>query len=236
MNFVWPSCCVLCQQPSTQLVCKFCTRDTDFFSHTGGPTNLLLRPAIARHLQHRQLCALHACGWYSWPFSTLLKRLKFQHDRRVVPTLADWFCQHHNAATLARPQVLLPVPLAAARYGYRQFNQAGALARALSARTGIPTHAAWARRRGGPAQSSLGKRERAANLRQAFSLRALPPVSQLAIVDDIVTTGSTADQLARQIRRQLPTVSIQLWAIAVTPAPAQQAQLNVSAPTGKLRC
>ncbi|MBD3585728.1 ComF family protein [Salinimonas sp. HHU 13199] len=210
--------CLLCKQFSRQKICIYCKNDTRFISPHSG-TNLLLNPAIARHIRHTHYSALYACGYYEWPFDRMIRALKFNHDLRYASELARWFYEHccENATSL--PQVLLPVPLPANRYWTRQFNQAGELSRQISRLSGIPTYASWAQRHRGAAQHTQNRAQRLINLRHAFKINALPPVERVAIVDDVLTTGCTADALATLIHRQAPHMQIQLWTIAVTPAP-----------------
>ena len=213
--------CLLCRQYSRQKICEHCKNDTRFFSQKND-TNLLLNPAIARHIRHTHYTALFACGYYEWPFDRMIRALKFTHDLRYSSELAKWFYTHccENATSL--PQVLLPVPLPANRYWSRQFNQAGELSRQISRLSGISTYAPWATRSGGKAQHTQNRAQRLINLRHAFDIQALPPVERVAIVDDVITTGCTADALATLIHQQAPRVQIQLWTIAVTSAPGKR--------------
>ncbi len=213
--------CLLCQQFSHQKICVHCKNDTRFFSQYTD-ANLLLNPAVARHIRHTHYSALYACGYFEWPFNHMIRALKFTHDLRYSSELARWFYAHCCKNATSLPQVLLPVPLPANRYWSRQFNQAGELSRQISVLSGIPTYAPWARRRRGAAQHTQNRAQRLINLRHAFTIETLPPVERVAIVDDVITTGCTADALATLIHRQAPHIQIQLWTIAVTPAPGKR--------------
>ncbi|MCD8361707.1 MAG: ComF family protein [Lachnospiraceae bacterium] len=99
-------------------------------------------------------------------------------------------------------QALVPIPLHPSRRRRRGYNQAELLARALSDRCGIPVDAGLLKRtRKTRAQKELSDRERAVNLRGAFSLRkGAVPCKRLILIDDIYTTGSTMDEAARVLR------------------------------------
>src|SRR5258708_3801451 len=91
-----------------------------------------------------------------------------------------------------RLDCLVPVLLHPRRARARGYDQARALAAAAAALTGLPLHPAIHRLRSGPAQATLGQRERQENVRGAFagvagSLRGL----HVGLVDDVATTGAT---------------------------------------------
>ena len=91
-----------------------------------------------------------------------------------------------------RVDALVPVRLHRSRERFRGYDQASALAAVAGALTGVPVRAAIHRLRSGPAQATLGRLERQANVRGAFvgiaaALRGL----RIALVDDVATTGAT---------------------------------------------
>ena len=218
--------CALCKQPSLGPVCEWCKNDTQFFYADAQPLNLLLRPAIARHLRHTGYSLLLACGYYAWPFDEMVSRFKFNGDMRLATILGQWLAQScSQLPTAMQPELLLPVPLRTTGYWQRQFNQAEVLASVLGRELSIPVYRQWARRRRGLSQHRLNRSARFTNLRQAFSISELPNVTRVAIVDDVVTTGCTADALANLLRRAPPHLQIQVWALAVTPAPGKKAKV-----------
>lgn len=100
----------------------------------------------------------------------------------------------------AGPPTLVPVPLSAARRRERGFNQAGLLAEGLSAATGWPVLEALARVRTGRRQARLGRRGRAENVTAMFRARRPGPgPGPVLLVDDVLTTGSTAEACLRTL-------------------------------------
>ena len=84
----------------------------------------------------------------------------------------------------------------------------------------------WAHRRGWQrSQQSLGRRERLRNLKQAYQLETNDFPARVALIDDVVTTGATIATLSRLIHQVAPHTEIVIWALAVTPAKADQALL-----------
>lgn len=101
--------------------------------------------------------------------------------------------------------VLIPVPLHWKRKWQRGFNQAEEISRTLSKLAHIPSHNALKRRRNTQTQTKLGRSKRLHNLDGAFKLRSLPKHFRTAIlIDDVLTTGSTAEACARVLRKHAP--------------------------------
>jgi len=97
---------------------------------------------------------------------------------------------------------LVPVPLHPAREREREFNQAAVLASLASVRLGIPLIHGLKRTRYTVTQTHFHREERFENLDGAFALRRRAEVrgKKLALIDDVLTTGSTADACARVLK------------------------------------
>lgn len=145
---------------------------------------------------------------YSFPIDAAIKRMKFRRCLEYAPAFGALL-----AGTLRRlpPDVdtLLPVPLHWRRQALRGFNQADELCRELQKRCDLPISRAARRRRATPSQSGLHARARARNLRKAFSISADIRAQHVVIVDDVITTGATCGELARELLRSgVPQVSV----------------------------
>lgn len=161
-----------------------------------------------------------AAAWapflYSHPLDLLEARFKFGRDLAAGRVLAQLMLQQaHSDTTLQLPQLLLCVPLHPQRLRERGYNQALELARPLAHGLQIPMDAhALQRQRPTRAQTGLDAKARRRNLRDAFRLRdehALP--GHVAIVDDVMTTGSTLRECARVLRRG-GVERVDVWALA----------------------
>ncbi|MFT0867612.1 ComF family protein [Pseudomonas sp. CAM1A] len=163
---------------------------------------------------------------YGFPVDTLISRFKHNSQwplGRLLAQLLGLSLSHHYHEGLPRPDCLLPVPLAGRRLRQRGFNQAAMLARWLARQLRLPCDEHLLQRvRDTPAQQALGAKARQRNLRQAF---ALTPGSELegrhlALVDDVLTTGATAQTIARLLRKA-GARRVDIYCLARTPRPGQ---------------
>lgn len=122
---------------------------------------------------------------------------------------ADYFGQKisiHLAEFLkmAAPDALIPVPLHPKRKRMRGYNQAALLARAVSAYTGLPVYENYVKRvKNTEPLKRQNPGERQNNLKKAFNITQNDvKLKSAMIIDDIYTTGSTVDEIARELKAQ----------------------------------
>lgn len=138
---------------------------------------------------------------YAPPLDRLVVALKFQGELAAAGPLGGLLGQALRRAGAPRVDALVPVPLGPGRLAERGYDQAAAIARSAGRAAGLPVRGAWlARIRDTPAQSRLPLQAREGNLTGAF--RAGPGVagSRVALVDDVMTSGSTLREAARALR------------------------------------
>lgn len=161
---------------------------------------------------------------YDFPLDSLVTRFKHQAQwplGRLLAGLLSHHLHHAFAEGLARPDFLLPVPLGRKRLRQRGFNQAEMLANWLSTSLQLPTQSAWLLRlQEGAHQQELNAAARRRNLRGAFVLHDRADVRErhLALVDDVLTTGATAETLA-QLLRKAGARRVDVYCLARTPKP-----------------
>jgi len=116
-------------------------------------------------------------------------------------------------------EALVPVPLHVNRLSKRGFNQSLELAKFLSKKYKLPIIEAVSRMKDTPQQANLSAKQRKKNLKGAFSVNneILRCVNSVALVDDVITTNSTINEIAKAIKKQNSNTKIQAWAIAKTP-------------------
>jgi ComF family protein len=170
-----------------------------------------------------------AAPWtYSFPVDSLITR--FKHSAkwplgRLLAELLAQFLQHRFDEDLDRPDALIPVPLAPKRLRQRGFNQAVMLARWLSAGLDILCdETLLVRTQDTSAQQDLNADARKKNLRHAFALAPEASVKgrHFALVDDVLTTGATAQALARLLMAAGAT-RVDVYCLARTPKPGDGA-------------
>jgi ComF family protein len=133
----------------------------------------------------------------------LVLGLKHADHTHVANAFGRWMYRA-GGEVLAGADVVVPVPLHWTRLLHRRYNQAALLAHAIRAAGGPPVAVDWVvRRRRTPSQGHLGPTARERNVRGAFALRRGCSVvrRRVVIVDDVMTTGATADECARVLKR-----------------------------------
>ena len=201
-----PPRCVLCGSRGQAPCLDLCAGCAASFEAADEPVSAGPEPL-------RRTCAPFA---YAWPLDHLVHALKYRGQlatARVLGTLlADWLAR----CSLQRDvDLIVPVPLHADRHAERGFNQSAELARQLGRSLHLPVAGALAeRRRATPAQVGLHLAERRRNLAGAFGAG---PVAgrRVAIVDDVTTTGTTVQELARALVHS-GALAVDAWCVACT--------------------
>lgn len=156
---------------------------------------------------------------YRPPVDHMIKRLKFSGDtkfsRLLGELLADAVSANNHSTA---PDVLLPVPIHHQRLMHRGFNQAEMIAHTTGQRLGIAVDCKAINRSALQLpQAGLSARKREDNIRRAFEVnRSNVEGLNVAIVDDVYTTGATARSIARQLNKARAR-KISIWAVARTP-------------------
>jgi ComF family protein len=154
---------------------------------------------------------------YRFPADRIVRRFKFAGDLAAGRWLALELAQAAQAAE--RPDLLVAPPIAATRLRERGFNQALEIAKVVGRHLGIAVELrAVVRLRETAPQPGLGGRERRANLCEAFGCARSLDGRHVAIVDDVMTTGATADAIAR-VLKAAGAARVSAWAVARTPSP-----------------
>jgi ComF family protein len=140
---------------------------------------------------------------YDFPVDCLVQAFKFRRQLAAGRVLSHLIAENVHHQQLAMPDVLIPVPLHRWRRIRRGFNQSFELADYLGRILGVRVDAGCLRRgRHTSAQSGLSRKQRLKNVRDAFqwnSDRRAP--AHIALVDDVMTTGTTVAECARVLQR-----------------------------------
>ena len=152
-----------------------------------------------------------ACA-YAFPVDALVRALKYGRDLALAPVLA------HLLAAQLRPDVdaIVAMPLSTARLRERGFNQAHELARHIARELGVRVLAAACRKVADtPPQAGLTLAERVRSVRRAFVCDADVRGMRVGVVDDVMTSGATMNELARVLKRA-GAAQVSGWVVART--------------------
>jgi ComF family protein len=148
---------------------------------------------------------------WAFPIDALVTRFKYGGALHYGALLGRLLAE---ACCGSRPDGLVPVPLHGARLAERGFNQAHELARPVARALGVPILPDLCRRPvAAPPQAGLGARQRYRNLDGAFTVLPGARGLRLAVIDDVLTTGSTVRALASALLDGGAS-SVEVWAVA----------------------
>lgn len=198
-----PRDCFLCAVPSADsLLCPACSDSLPRLTSERCPICALPTPAAetcgACLKQSPHFDATQAAFCYDFPVDRLIQALKYAHRLACADFLGEELAR---PPAPQRPDLILPVPLSAARLAQRGFNQALEIARPLARALCAPLETSRIhRRRDTTPQAGLPWKERAKNIRHAFECEIDLTGKTVLLVDDVMTTGATLDELARTLK------------------------------------
>ncbi len=154
---------------------------------------------------------------YEGELAELVHQLKFHRKLAVGRSLGILLARRVKRRSEPFPQVVLPVPLHPEQLRERGFNHAAELAYAVSRELQLPWSTRLLRKqRPTRSQHQLDRKARLANLKNAFHFLNAHRYRHVAVVDDVVTTGATATEVARTLR-EAGVERVEIWAVARTP-------------------
>jgi ComF family protein len=213
LDIALPTLCVACREPvAGEGVCANCWAKLSFiappfcpklgipFVYDPGP-GLLSMQAIADPPAYQRA---RAAVRYDDVARTLVHALKYQDRTDLAPAMGRWMARA-GQELLEQADALVPVPLHWRR-SWSRYNQSGALARVIARQSSIPV-AGSALRRVRPTQQQIGlsRSERETNVQAAFQVAADRKADiqgrRIILIDDVLTSGATADACARALLR-----------------------------------
>ncbi len=209
-SHLFPSRCILCHKTVDQAIeiCPDCYKSLPHNENCCLHCALPLPEDISNSVTCGR-CIKQAPGFdyahslfrYEDSVVGLVHQLKFgekiSHARSIGEMLWLKLCQ-----TGETPDCLLPVPLHDARLRQRGFNQSVEISRVVAKKSGIPIeYDAVVRHRRTPAQTGLDAKQRKRNIRGAFAVAQTLDQRHVLIIDDVMTTGATVNELARILKK-----------------------------------
>ncbi len=233
LDAAYPPQCLVCRDVTAEpaSLCPQCWRGMPFISRPycerlGTPFAVdlggsLLSPAAIADPPVFQRA--RAVARYDGAARDLVHKLKYSDQQDLAVGMGRMMAQAAGGLA-AEADVVIPVPLHWTRLWQRRFNQANALAIIVSRHAGLPLESQWLRRRKRTRrQVGLSREERRENLQGAFVVpdHAKPLVRgrRVLLVDDVLTTGASANAAARVLLRAgAANVDVVTFARVVAPA------------------
>lgn len=211
-----PGACFFCLTKTSGTWCDECEQDFIL--------NIARCPVCARNTIYNEVCG--ACLKrqpdfasteilfnYQYPASHLIKSFKFNNRPELARCFAEKLAKRLINKTML-PEMLLPVPLHKKRQRERGYNQSLEFAAQIAKCLGLKVNSSLCRRiKNTDPQSTLPMNIRRKNVKGAFCLNDARLPEHIAIVDDVITTGSTVNELAALLRKA-GCQRIDVWAIA----------------------
>lgn len=223
-NLLLPRSCIVCNQnlsaENSQFCCQHCYELLPFQNnacqHCGqqfaAPLDICGHCISKPPQFERCFCAFA----YQDPIKELIQAFKYQQQPSLAKVLAKLLHQEVCDHQFDKPEALIPVPMHYSRLRERGYNQALLLAKELGKLTKIKVdNQILSKQKAVPAQALQNKRQRKKAVRGSFSCVTKAPYSHVAIIDDVVTTGSTISEITKILRKK-GVNCIQVWAIAHT--------------------
>ncbi|MCW9013411.1 MAG: ComF family protein [Gammaproteobacteria bacterium] len=150
---------------------------------------------------------------YAQPLEWMIHQLKF-NTRLAYARLLSAQMLSVLPDISERPDCFIPVPLHSKRMKQRGFNQALELLRPIAKQLDIPVDShSCSRQKSTAKQTGLNSSDRRKNIKNAFQFKNTGQYKYIVLFDDVVTTGSTVNELAREIRRH-GIERVDVWSLA----------------------
>ena len=218
-NWLLPATCILCDRAGSagRDLCAGCAAELPYISAA------CVRCAIPLSQtgvcgQCQRLPPSFDAAWallrYREPVDQLITGLKFNGKLHSARLLGELMAERWVIPEAFRTDAIVPVPLHPARMRQRGFNQAMELARPLARRLAVPLlpHLCQRLRDTAP-QLGQDAKARQRNLNGVFAVAPLGKIKNVVIVDDVMTTGSTAELLAQALKKA-GVARVELWVCA----------------------
>ncbi|MEO6118669.1 MAG: ComF family protein [Methylotenera sp.] len=217
-----PHCLLCSSHDGSELgLCKACLSDLPWHTTLQCPQCALLSNGLTcgsclnapPHFD-----ATQALFTYDFPVDSLLQHYKYKDMLHLADTFATLLSEkklaHHNLTR--KIDLIIPMPMHHARLKERGFNQALEIARILAKNTQIKLdYTSCQRIKLTPPQASLPLKERIKNIRGVFNCTQNLQGLNIALVDDVMTTGASLNELAKTLKKA-GTAHVECWVIART--------------------
>ncbi len=221
-NAVFKQTCLLCEAkihaPAANIhaVCRPCLNDLPWHPKTSCPQcglasgGELCGSCIS---SHPDFDATRAVFLYQFPIDAMMQRYKYGNSLNIGNTFGEFLSKN---TTLENIDLIIPMPMHPQRLKERGFNQALEIAKILTKNCKNKLDYKSAERQTlTPPQASLPLKKRVKNIKGAFKVNTNFAGKRIAIVDDVMTTGASLNELAKTFK-EAGAVHVECWVIART--------------------
>jgi len=198
-DLIFPASCLSCRREGARFLCEMCIASfpwiAEMCARCGRPVSRSVERCADCREPEPAFSVARAPAVYRGVARDVLMSFKLGGERRAARQMAEMMSRR---AERMRGDALTFVPSSRTSMAERGFNTAQELARGLSRVAGVPCVRLLRKTRETADQASLDRRGRRANLRGAFV--SAPSPRRVILVDDVMTTGATADSCARALR------------------------------------
>ena len=214
-NLLLPPVCIACRSRISNhgLLCGDCFARIDFIAppicarlgvplpYDAGEPSLSAAAIASPPVYDRA----RAMARYSETMRDLIQGFKYRDRQEGLALFSRWLARA-GAELLSDAELIVPVPLYRSRLWRRRFNQSAMLAQGLARLTGVPADCFVLKRvRRTASQVGLTAEQRVRNVAGAFKVEAAHATQirgkRVVLVDDVITTGATAEACARVLKR-----------------------------------
>ena len=214
-SWLFGGTCFLCRGAARAPLCASCDADLPRLAQPLCPRCALESPGAAQCgrclADPPHYDATVAALEYRFPADVLVHALKFRGELALAPFLAGFLSERLSSEEPI--DCVIPVPLSAERLRERGYNQAVEIARHV--RPGKIDLAACLRHGSAPPQTGLPWDARRHNVRGAFRCTRSLAGARVAVLDDVMTTGATLDEIARTLKKA-GAARVVNWVVART--------------------
>lgn len=216
IELLYPPHCIVCLEQGEKFLCADCQASLRMIENpcVVCGTSLLVPgktcgACLKKPPAYDQVLTLYQ---YDGVVAKYISHLKFYRDLFY----ADLFAELMGQKLTELPDVIIPVPLHRRRLFKRGFNQSLEIARRIGELLNVEVDYQSCRRiRHTKAQSELPAKDRLKNVRDAFAVNENFRAKSVAIVDDVMTTGNTVNELAKVLRK-VGVKEVLVWCVART--------------------
>ena len=191
--------CLICDQtnPLDYAICHNCQKNLPILSENAhiNPIDISVQPCYWDKL--------YTFYDYRQSIQVLIQQFKFKKNMLAGDVLKQLFYQafSQSSAVEQKYDVIVPMPIHRLRNIRRGFNQSSILAKFLAKKLAIPIDLNYVKRtKHTKHQNKLSLKERAENIKGAFKVSHIQPYQHVLIIDDVITTGNSANELAKTLK------------------------------------